>query len=45
MVSLTGKRPTHCGVGALPLRDIKICKAQEGEYSLEKGRRIRYKQY
>ena len=31
MVSLTGKQPTHCGVVALPLSDIKICKAQKGE--------------
>lgn len=31
MVSLTGKHPTHCGVVALPLKDVKICKAQKGE--------------
>ena len=31
MISLTGKRPTHCGIVALLLKDIKICKAQKGE--------------
>jgi len=31
MVSLTGKQPTHCGVVALPLKDIKICKAKAEE--------------
>ena len=29
MVSLTGKQPTHCGVVALPLKNVKICKAKE----------------
>ena len=26
VISLTGKRPTHCGAVALQLKDVKTCK-------------------
>jgi len=38
VISLTGKRPTHCGAVALPLEDVKTCKAHKILYESKSHR-------